>query len=244
MPISIENEARDWHGRWTTNGTGSATNHASQTEPAISDHQTRDRARALDGAAKPKTSAAEAETKAAPTAPESAAANAPSTKGSHWKSAKSTRIAGIVFNETSGIYPALKPGAQPGGQANWDAASRDALNKAREHIAEVANAGKRSVAKPAIPNPKNLTPVEESQWRDCQTAASAAGGKTSKDNFIIWPSDDNGRTPTHNPPLRAEWPYDYSGHIEKSYGPFRVPKKAGDVPAGNNIYIFFFKDVP
>ena len=44
--------------------------------------------------------------------------------------------------------------------------------------------------------------------------------------------------------MQKDWPYDYKKNITAAYGPFRVPIKVGDVPAGSNIYIFFYKDVP
>jgi hypothetical protein len=151
------------------------------------------------------------------------------------------KIAGIVYSETGGIYPALSKGATEGGVTNWNPDSRKSLNKAREKIAEVANSGENSVAPPVYPKPK--TPAAKAQWKDCQDAAKAAKGKTSDYKFCIWPSDD-GKVPTQTPRLPPKWPYDYSKNIQERYGPFRVPTKVGDVPAGNNIYIFFYGDVP
>jgi RHS repeat-associated protein len=153
-------------------------------------------------------------------------------------------VAGVVYNETSGIYPALKPKTNPGGVQNWDPASRNQLNEAREKIAEIANAGEKPLAAADMQDPSKLTPVEKAQWNDCENAAKSADSKKlPKENVFIWPSSD-GKTPTHNPELKtADWPYTQSDKIDSVYGPFRVPVKVGDVPAGNNIYIFFYKNV-
>lgn len=55
-------------------------------------------------------------------------------------------------------------------------------------------------------------------------------------HFVMW-SSDNGKTP--NPGIKDNWPYKTT--VTKVFGPFSNPKKVGDVPAGNNIYVFGFK---
>jgi RHS repeat-associated protein len=154
--------------------------------------------------------------------------------------ATGNRTAGIVFNETSLIFPQLIAGKSPGGIANWDTKSRSSLNSAREKIAEIANAGKKRMAQPKIPNP--TTPVQKAQWQDCVDAANKAQGKTSDDSVFLWPSD-GGKTPSTNPKHNGDsWPYDYKPY--DAFGPFRKIGADGDVPQGNNIYIYFYKGVP
>jgi hypothetical protein len=157
-------------------------------------------------------------------------------------SANGNRIAGIVFGETSLIFPALAAGKSPGGPANWDPKSRASLNGAREKIAEIANLGQRKVSPSLIPTP--TTPVQTAQWQDCVDAANLANGKTSKDSLFIWPSD-NGKTPTKHPLYTDSsgdtWFYDYKPYV--AYGPFRKVGAGGDVPVGNNTYIFFYTGI-
>ena len=118
------------------------------------------------------------------------------------------------------------------------------MNQARENIAEIVNAGEKKTAPPMVPDESKLTPNGRAQWADCQTAArTAINKKRSNENFVIWPSAD-GKVPTSDPKLPADWPYDYKAKIYGTYGPFRVPIKVGDVPAGNRIYIYFYKGVP
>ncbi len=155
--------------------------------------------------------------------------------------AKIKRIAGIVYNETSGVYPALLAN-KAAAMANWDSKSSALLHTARVAIAKVAYRGKYSVAPSVVPNPKKLTPPGKAQWEDCEAAADEAFGSKSDDHFVIWPSDD-GLSPAPKPALQEKWPYDEAGKIARRYGPFRVPAKVGDVPAGSNIYLFFYVGV-
>jgi hypothetical protein len=152
------------------------------------------------------------------------------------------RIAAIVFGETATIVPQLKKGltTNNGNPSNWDTSSWASLNGAREGIAEIANYGKRSLSPPVFPNP--TTPVQTEQWQSCVYAAGLAQGKTSADSVFIWPSD-NGKVPTKHPLHTGggSWYYDYKPHA--AVGPFRCVG-GGDVPIGNNIYIYFYTGVP
>ncbi|MGH7942500.1 MAG: RHS repeat-associated core domain-containing protein, partial [Limisphaerales bacterium] len=152
------------------------------------------------------------------------------------------RIAAIVFGETATIVPQLKKGltTNNGNPSNWDTSSWASLNGAREGIAEIANYGKRSLSPPVFPNP--TTPVQTEQWQSCVYAAGLAQGKTSADSVFIWPSDD-GKVPTKHPLHTGggSWYYDYKPHA--AVGPFRCVG-GGDVPIGNNIYIYFYTGVP
>ena len=63
------NEARDRHGQWTTNATGTATNRPSETKPADSNHHTSAHADATkDTTPKPKTGGTASGTRPAPAA--------------------------------------------------------------------------------------------------------------------------------------------------------------------------------
>jgi hypothetical protein len=150
------------------------------------------------------------------------------------------RAAGIVYNETSGIYPALKPGAKAGGPANWDPASAAALHNARVLAAQIVYGGKMLMADPVFPNVSSLTPNGKAQWNDSLAAATDAWGTRTNNQMVMWPSD-NGRTPNTTPSGLASWPYSDTSRIFNVEGPFRVPQKVGDVPAGNNIYFFFYQ---
>ncbi len=154
------------------------------------------------------------------------------------------KVPGIIYNETSGVYPALKDDLKPNGIAHWDFDSREQLNKARQKIALIANDGRKKMASPFIPNERSLSANGREQWKDCMSVAGLVEGqKCSDEHFVIWPSTD-GKFPTDNPRITAKWPYDHQDKIHDIYGPFRVPVQVGDVPAGDNIYIFFYKGVP
>lgn len=154
------------------------------------------------------------------------------------------RIPGIVYNETSGVYPALKTGLKPRGIMHWDDDSREQLNKARLKMAMIANDGRKKMAHPFVPQELKLSVHGKAQWDDCKSVAILSDGiKSSDEHFVIWPSED-GKHPLENPRIKAKWPYEYKDNIHEVYGPFRIPVQVGDVPAGDNIYIFFYKDVP
>jgi len=156
--------------------------------------------------------------------------------------AQARYIEGIVFNETSGVYPALKPGLTPGGPQNWDSASEQALHDARVHIAEIANAGKHRMAPSRFPEERGLTPIGEAQLADVQSAVADANGRESADQFVIWPSKDGGRTPDQSVGALAPWTTQ-TERISRSSGPFRIPVQVGDTPAGDKIYIFFYSEM-
>jgi hypothetical protein len=155
----------------------------------------------------------------------------------------------ILWSETGSVYPGLKAGTKESKYDNWDSGSRESLNKAREKIAAIINAGKLQVAKPkALPdvsNPKTTPIWEKAQVDDVRAARKAAGNNTSTDKMCMWPSDDGGKTPSSSPEeMKASWPYDYKP--SESYGAFRVlARKSGDpVPVSDKVYIFFYNNVP
>lgn len=139
------------------------------------------------------------------------------------------RVAGIVYNETSGL--------RAGG------AGEGVLSDAREKIAQIViKRGGQGVAAPKIPNAQELRyPPARAAWDDSLAAARRAAGQDCGDcrHFVLWPSSD-GQSPTENPRMRAGWPYTEASKIGHRYGPFQVPVKVGDVPVGDSIYIFVY----
>src|SRR5262245_43575676 len=121
----------------------------------------------------------------------------------------------------------------------------DKLAEARRFIAGVAY--KRNgdgVAPPKIPTEEELkNPNTKAIWERCQTAAKEAATddvKTCK-HFVIWFSDDGGKTPSKTPlEIEDDWPYDQTGKIKGSWGPFTSPIK----PKGSNIFVIKYCGVP
>ena len=119
--------------------------------------------------------------------------------------------AGIVFAETSVL----------GGDAT-------ALSAARRAVAAIAykrNGG--GCAPPRIPTADELkNPHTKAIWGRCQDAAKSAGAddvQTCK-HFVIWYSDDEGKTPSKKPKrIDSDWPYDHQDKIKSSWGPFTMP---------------------
>ncbi len=117
--------------------------------------------------------------------------------------------AGIVFGETSVL--------------KGDAAI---LAQARRYIAGVAyKRNGAGVSKPVIPSEDDLeSPITSNIWDLCKKAAQDA----SKDDvgtckhFVIWYSDDKGKTPSKFPHEINDntWPYNQIDKITGSWGPF------------------------
>jgi hypothetical protein len=154
----------------------------------------------------------------------------------------------VLWAETGSVYPGLKQGSTVNKFENWDSGSRRSLNKAREKIAKIVNAGKQKVAEPKpLPDVSGKNPIVwvKAQVDDVRAAREAAGNRTSNDKVFMWPSDDGGKTPTSSPRwAEARWPYDYKAY--ESYGAFRVlARKSGDpVPVSDKVYFFFYDNVP
>ena len=118
------------------------------------------------------------------------------------------------------------------------------LAEARQFIAAVAYKRKGiGVAKPKYPTPDQLKqPFIRKTWERCKAAAEDAVGIDVKNckHFVIWYSDDKGKTPSKNPTsITDQWPYDHSSKITQSWGPYRVNELNGD-----NIYIMKYCGVP
>jgi hypothetical protein len=119
------------------------------------------------------------------------------------------------------------------------------LAEARRFIAGVAYKRGGSGMPPArIPSAADLQdPQTKAVWDLCLTAADAAAGDDVGNcvNFVIWYSDDAGKTPSKKPSrLPDDWPYEQADKIKDSWGPFDSPA----APAGNNIFIMKYCGVP
>ena len=156
-------------------------------------------------------------------------------------------VAGIVYNETSLLRPAWKDPNGPHRASNYDPNSVQRLQDAREKIAEIARKrGGQGVASPKIPNSDELKNDDVRRaWESAQQAAKDSKGKDcgNSDHFVLWPSSDHGKSPTDKPKIPADWPYSEKDKISKSYGPFRKLSTSGDVPPGDDIYIFIYTGV-
>ncbi len=119
------------------------------------------------------------------------------------------------------------------------------LVDARRFIAGVAykrNGG--GMAPPKIPTESELqNPNTKAIWEHCLTAAKhAANDDVGKcKNFVVWYSDDSGKTPSKSPSeIKDKWPYDQIDKIKESWGPFTSPI----TPKGDNIYVIKYCGVP
>lgn len=153
-------------------------------------------------------------------------------------------VAGVVYNETSGLRPAWKDPKGPKKSTNYDPASEAQLAEAREWIAGIVYQEKAKTAKPKIPSEAELKNDDVRRaWEGSKAAAAAAKGKDyACDHFVIWTSDD-GKTPSNDPPIKDKWPYTEADKIVKVFGPFRTPAKVGDAPQSDKIYVIIYKGV-
>lgn len=120
-------------------------------------------------------------------------------------------------------------------QLTGDAAT---LAEARRFIAGVAYKRHGDGMPPArIPVAADLVdPQTKAVWERCLNAADDAASDDVKvcRHFVIWYSDDAGKTPSKKPSsLSDDWPYEQAQKIVASWGPFVSP--AG--PIGGNIFV-------
>jgi|GEM_PF-6527955 len=118
------------------------------------------------------------------------------------------------------------------------------LAEARRFIAGVAYKRNGSgMAKPKYPTPDELKqPFIKRAWDRCKKAADDAKnddvGKCK--HFVIWYSDDNGKTPSKKPTeIPDKWPYEQVDKIKGSWGPYEVNELGKD-----NIYVIKYCGVP
>lgn len=119
-----------------------------------------------------------------------------------------------------------------------------ALAEARRFIAGVAYKRGGSGMPPArIPSASELEdPQTKATWEFCLKAADDAAGDDvgTCRHFVIWYSDDAGKTPSGKPSrLPDDWPYEQAGKIKGSWGPFSNVA----VPAVNNIFVMKYCEV-
>lgn len=130
----------------------------------------------------------------------------------------------IVFAETSTVE-VLDPAALP------------ALAEARKFIAAVAYVRNgQGVAKPRYPTDDELKqPFIKRAWERCLAAATDGAGVDVGNckHFVIWYSDDEGKTPSKLPTeITDKWPYEQVAKINGHWGPYRIAELDGD-----NIYV-------
>lgn len=118
------------------------------------------------------------------------------------------------------------------------------LAEARRFIAGVAYKRGGSGMPPArIPSAAELEdPETKAAWESCLKAADDAAGDDvgSCLHFVIWYSDDAGKTPSRKPSrLPDNWPYEQADKIKGNWGPFANLA----APAGNNIFVMKYCDV-
>jgi hypothetical protein len=141
-------------------------------------------------------------------------------------------VAKIVYAETSGLR-AIKD-------------HEKAFADGREKIAGIAfKRDGKGMAKPVMPTAEELKfPPAKAAWDASQAAAKAAKGKDAGDciHVFIWPSNDMGKTPDKKLKTKeiADWPFDEIKKMKSSYGPISCPKKVGDVPQSDTVYIFVY----
>ena len=154
-------------------------------------------------------------------------------------------LAEIIWNETSGIYPQYNPTGQQN-YTNYNAGSQAELNAAREQLGIIVSENPMHAGPAHPPGPK-APPWAQKEWRYTLAAAAKAnkflrgvppGTKSGPmPQFFMWPSN-NGKAP--NPGHKGN-PWPYQRQPSGVYGPFRIPVQVGDVPKGNNIYIFVYE---
>jgi hypothetical protein len=119
------------------------------------------------------------------------------------------------------------------------------LAEVRRFIAGVAYKRNGSgLASPKIPTNEELkNPNTKAIWDRCLKAADDAAGDDVGNckHFVIWYSDDQGKTPSKQPSrIPDDWPYDQTDKIKGSWGTFTSPVK----PIGNNIFVIKYCGVP
>ena len=129
--------------------------------------------------------------------------------------------AGIIYHETAGLRGTLHPSRIAIGSLAYKIGATRGLSPVYPTAAELQN--------PAI----------KTIWNNCVNAAVQAQGKNPPGNhYIIWPSS-NGQKPKTSPHYPwGEWPY--TQVVVKVFGPVSNPVQNGDVPAGSNIYFFWY----
>jgi hypothetical protein len=153
-------------------------------------------------------------------------------------------LVAIIYGETSGLRPVWKNPKGPRHPSNHDLDSVRQLLAARQWIGEVAlNRGRQGVADPTYLTRRERKSTDVVRvWQDCQLAASTAWGRSDPTGKAMHYLLRKGGTPQAGGlPRRPNWARGYVP--ARSFGPFRCVG-GGDVPAGDDIYIDFFDDIP
>jgi hypothetical protein len=130
------------------------------------------------------------------------------------------------------------------GQTRQLAGTAATLAEARRFIAGVAyKRGGGGMPPASIPSAADLAdPQTKAVWESCLKAADDAAGDDVGNclRFVIWYSDDAGKTPSRKPSrLPDDWPYEQADKIKGSWGPFSNLA----APAGNNLFVMRYCDV-
>ncbi|MER9971125.1 hypothetical protein [Mesorhizobium sp. M0060] len=120
----------------------------------------------------------------------------------------------------------------------------DGLAEARRFIAGVAyKRDGKGVAKPRYPSMEELEqPFIKRAWDRCEQAAkdSLMDDVGECKHFVVWYSDDNGKTPSKSPKkITDNWPYEQIDKIKESWGPYKVAELKA-----SNIYVIKYCGVP
>lgn len=154
-------------------------------------------------------------------------------------------LVGIVYGETSGLRPSWKDPRGPKNASNVDPESARQLHLARRWIAEVIlNRGDRGGVADAtyLTSRERRLPEALQAWGSCRAAAMYAWRPdTGSGDVMHYLLRKGGTAATGGTPRRPAWA---KGHVPvRSFGPFRCVG-GGDVPAGDNVWIDVFDDIP
>jgi hypothetical protein len=130
-----------------------------------------------------------------------------------------------VYGEIGSLRPTVDEG--PGDADNlWTASCQ---------IAGIAYDTPGRVSPPLEPDLRD--PTTRNVFDDCKGAVYYRVSPGTEDHFVIWPSNNGGRTPA--PGIPASWPYSQQNKISSVYGPFSTTWPRGASPR----YIFFYTGV-
>jgi RHS repeat-associated protein len=147
---------------------------------------------------------------------------------------QATKLGGTIYNETGGLRPSLNK------KGKTDSTSTSDLHNARKAIGQVvlnikASGKTPDVASSAVSSSGKRTEQYADSLSAAQEAIKAGGDKTGPKHFYI----RSGALTIQNGVVTAgDQPSWGKGVVPTaSYGPFRNPVKAGDVAAGNSVYV-------
>jgi len=96
----------------------------------------------------------------------------------------------------------------------------------------------------ALHPPKNINTLDSETAKMLKVLESHEKTKKKCRHFVYWPVADKNakkKVPAKWPArMHADWPYDEADKIAHVMGPFRNPVKVYDVPASDDVYIYFY----